>query len=445
MEKKWEELTAAEKQDQLFQKWQSPDIKFISPEAEQAYKERTARLKAAIEMKIPDRVPVFPIIGFFPAYNAGFTPGDIMYDYDKMTQSFKKYVLDFQPDAHSGAMGAPGGKSFDILDYKLYKWPGHGVPPQHSYQAVEGEYMKPEEYDILIQDPSYFFHTIFLPRIFGVLKPFNQLAPLTNMTEMYGGFTGVTLVPYGLPDVQNAFKALMQAGSEALKWVAAAGAFDNDAKALGFPNFFGGGCKVPFDTIGDTLRGTRGIALDMYRRPDKLLQALDAMTPIMVRMGASAAKLNGNPLVFIPLHKGADGFLSDEQFKTFYWPHFKKLLLGLIEEGCIPFPWAEGGYNSRLEIIRDIPKGKTVWGFDTTDMAKAKEIMGNIACIGGNLPLSILSVGNEQQVKDEVKRLIKTCGKGGGYIMMNGAVIDDVNPKNIRTMIQATKEFGVYR
>jgi uroporphyrinogen-III decarboxylase len=183
----------------------------------------------------------------------------------------------------------------------------------------------------------------------------------------------------------------------------------------------------------------------MYRRPDKLLQALDAMTPIMVRMGASAAKLNGNPLVFIPLHKGADGFLSDEQFKTFYWPHFKKLLLGLIEEGCIPFPWAEGGYNSRLEIIQDIPKGKTVWGFDTTDMAKAKEIMGNIACIGGNLPLSILSVGNEQQVKDEVKRLIKTCGKGGGYIMMNGAVIDDVNPKNIRTMIQATKEFGVYR
>ena len=138
MEKKWEELTAAEKQDQLFQKWQSPDIKFISPEAGQAYKERTNRLKAAIEMKIPDRVPVFPIIGFFPAYNAGFTPRDVMYDYDKMTQSFKKYVLDFQPDAHSGAMGAPGGKSFDILDYKLYKWPGHGVPPQHSYQAVEG-------------------------------------------------------------------------------------------------------------------------------------------------------------------------------------------------------------------------------------------------------------------------------------------------------------------
>ncbi len=342
-------------------------------------------------------------------------------------------------------MGAPGGRSFDILDYKLYKWPGHGIPPQHSYQAVEGEWMKPEEYDILTQDPSLFFQNYFLPRIFGGLEAFKQLGNLTNMTEMYGGFTGVTLVPYGLPEVQTALKKLMEAGSEALKWVGAAGAFDTEAKSLGFPNFFGGGCKVPFDTISDTLRGTRGIALDMYQRPQKLLKALDAMTPIMVRMGASAAKLNGNPLVFIPLHKGADGFLSDKQFKTFYWPHFKKLLTGLINEGCVPFPWAEGGYNTRLETIRDIPQGKTVWGFDTTEMARVKEIMGDVACIGGNLPLSILSVGTKQQIKDEVKKLIKTCGKDGGYIMINGAVIDDVNPENVRTMIQATKEYGIYK
>jgi uroporphyrinogen-III decarboxylase len=265
------------------------------------------------------------------------------------------------------------------------------------------------------------------------------------MTEMYGGFTGVTLLPYGKPEVQAAFKNLMDAGTEAQKWIAATGAFDTQATANGFPNFFGGGCKVPFDTIGDTLRGTRGISVDMYRRPEKLLQALEAMTPIMVRMGASAAKANGNPLVFIPLHKGADGFLSDEQFKTFYWPFFKKLLLGLIQEGCVPFPWAEGGYNSRLEVIRDVPRGKTVWGFDTTDMARAKEVLGDVACIGGNLPLSILTVGNTRQVKDEVRKLIQTCARGGGYIMMNGAVLDDVSPANVRAMIEATREFGTYK
>ena len=165
---------------------------------------------------------------------------------------------------------------------------------------------------------------------------------------------------------------------------------------------------------------------------------------MMIKMGASAAKANGNPIVFMPLHKGADGFLSDEQFKTFYWPSFRNVLLGLIEEGCVPFPWAEGGYNSRLDIIKDVPKGKIIWGFDATDMAKAKKTLSDVACITGNMPLDLLSIGTPQQVKDYAKRLIDTCGQGGGYIMMNGAVIENVKPDNVRAMIDVTKEYGKY-
>jgi uroporphyrinogen-III decarboxylase len=185
--------------------------------------------------------------------------------------------------------------------------------------------------------------------------------------------------------------------------------------------------------------------MDMYRQPEKLLQALEVVTPLMIKMGASAAKMNGNPIVFIPLHKGADGFLSDKQFRTFYWPTLKKVILGLIEEGCVPFPWAEGGYNTRLEVIQDSPKGKTLWGFDQTDMAKAKELLGRVACIGGNMPSSLLTVGTPQQVKDYAKKLIDTAGKGGGYIMMNGAVIDTAKTENVKAMIDFTKQYDVYK
>ena len=164
---------------------------------------------------------------------------------------------------------------------------------------------------------------------------------------------------------------------------------------------------------------------DMYRRPDKVLAALDVITPMMINMGVSMAKKAGNPLVFIPLHKGADGFMSDEQFKTFYWPSFRKVLMGLIAEGCVPFSFVEGRYNTRLEVIRDLPRGKVVWSFDATDMVKAKEVLGDVACIGGNVPLTMLQVGTSQEVKDYVGKLIKTAGKGGGFILANGAVIDE--------------------
>jgi len=185
--------------------------------------------------------------------------------------------------------------------------------------------------------------------------------------------------------------------------------------------------------------------MDMYRQPAQLLKALDVITPIMINMGVSATRANGNPLIFIPLHKGADGFLSDKQFRTFYWPSFKKLLLGLIAEGCVPCCFAEGGYNSRLEIIKDIPKAKTVWLFDATDMSRAKQILGDTACIAGNVPISLLSVGTTRDVEDYVKNLIDIAGKGGGFIMANGAVMDRVKPENVHAMIDLTKEYGVYK
>ena len=145
------------------------------------------------------------------------------------------------------------------------------------------------------------------------------------------------------------------------------------------------------------------------------------------------------------MHKGADSFLSDEHYKTFYWPTFRKLLLGLIDEGIVPFCFVEGDYTSRLDIIRDVPKGKVVYWLDRTDIAKAKEILGDVACIGGNVPPPLLAVGTPQQVKDYVRKLIDTVGKGGGYILGNGTVIEQAKPENLHAMIDTTKEYGVYR
>ena len=439
------QLSPEEKQEALFEQWLSPEgVEFASPEAEKSYKERVTRIKDAIQLKkLPDRVPVLLIPSFFPAFYAGMTPREVMYDSEKANMAFKKFYLDFQPDSHHGCIVPGPGRFFDILDWKLYKWPGHGVAPEHSYQCVEGEYMKADEYDAFIQDPSYFFLTTYFPRIFGALEPFKKLANHTIVAEMFG--LAGTFIPYGLPDVQAAFKALLEAGSEALKWGGDILAFNKEMAEAGIPAHSPGFTKAPFDTLGDTLRGTKGIMLDMYRQPDKLLEAMDAMTPFWIQKGVSEAKMNGQPLIFIPLHKGADGILSDEQYKTFYWLPLKKIILGLIDEGVVPFCWAEGGYNSRLEVIRDLPKGKTAWLFDIVDIAKAKEALDGIACIGGTMPMDLLTLGTPEQVKAHVKKCIDVAGKDGGYMMANGAFFDDVPPENIKAMVDFTKEYGIYK
>jgi len=450
MEKKWEDMSSDEKQEALFQRWISPkdpegnNLKFQNPQAEKLYKERATRIKDAIQLKKkPDRVPVFLIPSFAPAFYSGLTPHDVMYDFDKIIPAWKKFYLDFQPDAHGGAFVPSPGKFLEILDFNLYKWPGHGVSNKTTYQCLEGEYMRADEYDTLIHNPLYFFSFTWPSRVFGALESFQMLTPLAGLTEMYG--VSLPFIPYGTPPVQTALKALMEAGDEALKWIQVVGGFEAEMPTLGFPAYQAGATKAPFDVIGDTLRGTRGIMLDMYRQPDKLLQAMEALTPIYIQLGVGAAKMAGNPLIFIPLHKGADGFLSDAQFKKFYWPSLRKVLMGLIEEGVVPLLWAEGGYNSRLEVIRDLPKGKTAWLFDQTDMAKAKKALDGIACVMGNMPMDLMTVGSTQDAIDHTKRLIDICGKGGGYIMANGAFFDEVRWENLRAIVDTAKEYGVYK
>jgi hypothetical protein len=445
MEKEWEEMSSDEKQEALFARWLSPEgVEFASPEAEQLYKERAARFKDAIQLKkAPDRVPVFLIPSFAPAYYSGLTPHDVMYDYDKIVPAWKKFYMDFQPDAHGGCAVPSPGKFLDILDFKLYKWPGHGVSPETTYQCIEGEYMKADEYDAFIQNPLYFFYYTWPSRVFGALEPIATLPHLSFLTEMYG--VSIPFFHYGLPPVKAAYEALLEAGDDALKWISVVGSFDKEMPESGFPAYQAGPTKAPFDVIGDTLRGTKGIMLDMYRQPDKLLQAMEILTPTFIQLGVGLAKQAGNPLIFVPLHKGADGFLSDEQFKTFYWPTLRRVLMGLIDEGVVPFIWAEGGYNSRLEVIRDLPKGKTVWLFDQTDMAKAKEALDGIACIAGNMPMDLLTVGTPQDARDYAKRLVDTCAKGGGYILANGAFFDEVRWENLKAIVDTVKEYGVYK
>ena len=226
---------------------------------------------------------------------------------------------------------------------------------------------------------------------------------------------------------------------------AASGSMANELKELGFPSFAGGVAFAPFDIIGDRLRGMRGSMLDMFRQPDKYIEATEKLLPVMLGLSIAMSRMTGASRVFIPLHRGADGFMSLKQFEKFYWPTFKGLLIGLIDAGLIPCPFFEGNYDSRLEYLLEIPKGKMLGYFDASDIFKVKEILGGHLCIMGNVPCSILQTGSTEDVKNHCKKLIDVVGKDGGYIMAPRSSIDEVKPENLKAMIDVTKEYGVYK
>ena len=68
----------------------------------------------------------------------------------------------------------------------------------------------------------------------------------------------------------------------------------------GLPGFYGGMSGAPFDFFAGCPRGTKGIMLDMYRRPEKLREAMERVTPLLVEDGVNGADVSGCPVVFIP-------------------------------------------------------------------------------------------------------------------------------------------------
>ncbi len=252
-------------------------------------------------------------------------------------------------------------------------------------------------------------------------------------------------MPLALPQVQDTFQRLIDAGKDIQKRNEISARMMSVGPAHGFPSTMRILNVAPFDAIGDTLRGTKGILMDMFRHPDKLLEAIDVMTELIIHSMLHNPAISKALMVMFPLHKGADGWMSQKQFETFYWPSLKKVMDALINEGIICLMFAEGGYNTRLETVTDFPKGSVVWLFDQTDMLKAKKILGKNFCIEGNVPSSLIVTGSPSDVKETCRKLIEGCGKGGGYVLAAGCVPDDPKLENLQAMMAAVREYGVYR
>jgi len=436
-EKAWEELTPEEKRERRFSAWlNAPGTEFASPEAGAGYHGRVRRLIAAIKLEKPDRVPVTPFLGEFVASYAGYTQKDITYDVDKAIDAANRCTLELDFDAKTPA-SAPQGKVWEILDNKQRNWPGWGLPDNGSPQFIESDYMKADEYDAFIMDETDFRWRTYLPRIWGAAAPLAKL-----------DLSGMNVGQFGLPDVQEALRKLMAAGTIERECGAKIAAANRRLTELGYPDFRAMSLgTAPFDYIGDNLRGQRGIALDIYRQPEKLLEAINLVT----RKRLNRIKQNtavvaaGSPVVGFPLHKGADGFMSDEQFRTFYWPSLRQIVLALIDEGFVPELRTQGSYNSRLEAILDLPEGSVIWHFYLTDIEKAKRAIGNTQCIVGSVPQSLLQCGTPQEVVAYSRRLMDAAGKDGGFMLSSpGALGKEALVENVRAMVKAAKEYGKY-
>jgi uroporphyrinogen-III decarboxylase len=347
---------------------------------------------------------------------------------------------EFEPDAATHTTFT-SGRANELAGSTMIDWPGRPgtrVPDFSTHQVIEQEYMSQEEYPEFLGDYTGFMFRKYIPRAFPALKGLKNINFVPSIV-----LSTNPLASLYSPEAREAFSLLNQIGEEDNKAAEASMAVTNKLIEMGYPPFSTGVGEAPFDILGDYYRGTLGALADQLECPDQIEAACDMLADIQIK---SYAYLRTADLpvkrIFFPLHKGMDGFMNPKQYEKLYWKPLKKVMMALIDMGVTPHIYTEGKYNTRIETLADVPRGKVIYHFETADMAKAKKVLGDVACISGNLPIQLLEFGTKQQVIDSCKELIDTCAPGGGYIFDTNGCIDNAKRENLEAMFDTVRTYG---
>ncbi len=404
------------------------------------FNERAQRLEDATALKETDKIPLAPFFASVLQRLNGSSYRDLYYDYQRAGEAAVKFYEEHPMcDAHSFS-GFTSGRANELAGSTMIDWPGRPgsiVSIYSSHQVIEHEYMLPEEYPELLGDYTGFMLRKYIPRVYANLPGFAGVG-LTPTVVLSTSF----LSPLNSPEMLGMYKTLGEIAKADAEAAAANAEYNAKLAGLGFPPLMTGISEAPYDILGDYFRGTVGVMMDLLEYEDDIEAACNMFADQQI---AALQYFRAVPLpvkrVFFPLHKGMDGFMNPRQYEKLYWKPLKKIMMALIDMDVTPLIYTEGKYNSRLEQLADVPKGKVIYHFEDVDMKEAKRILGGTACISGNLPAALLEFGKKDQVIDYCKYLIDTCAPGGGYIFDTNACLENAKIENLDAMFETFETY----
>ena len=398
----------------------------MAKDTEQLYAERLSRYTTAMRNEKPDKIPIRPFVAEFTAKYAGYTCQEVTHDYQKAFSAVRKCAADFDWDAVVGNMVYVWTGLTQAIGLKYYGVPGIDVPADTGFQyrepPEESAFMKPDEYDQLIEDPTGFLFNVWLPRVSADVRALGQSTSNRNNLSFLKG--GMAMLSYF-----NSFgtqNQLLRSESGTVSAIA-------------------GILKAPFDILADKLRGYLGLVTDLFERPRKVLAACEALMPHLASVALSGTDPDKNVPIGFWMHRGCVPFISHKQFDEFYWPTLKPIIGEIWGRGHQVLFYAEGDWNAHLKSFAELPEKSIVYHVDKGDIFEVHKAIGHKFCISGGVDNFLLSYGTADEVRNRCKDVIDGVAGNGGYIMDASAIIqNDASIENIRAMTEFTREYGAY-
>ncbi|MBI2925292.1 MAG: hypothetical protein HYY24_06255 [Verrucomicrobia bacterium] len=393
---------------------------------EQLYQERLNRYVTAMRNEKPDKVPIRPFVAEFTAKYAGYTCQEVTHDYEKAFLAARKCAKDFDWDAIVPNMVYVWTGLTEAVGLRYYGVPGIGIPHNVGFNYIEppeGEaWMREDEYDALIDDPTAFLYNVWLPRVSKDVSQIGGPATYRNNLSCVKGAMAMLSYFYSF-------------GRQ----------IDLMRTECGTPSAIAGIFKAPFDIIADKLRGYVGLTMDMHTQPDKVLKACEALAPPLCHVGLTTSDSSRKLPIGFWMHRGCVPFINPQQFASHYWPTLRPIIEEFFRQGHQTLFYAEGNWDAHLDAFAELPDRCVVYHVDRGDIFKVHKRLGQKFCLSGGIPNVLLSYGKAKEVREVCKRVIDEVAQDGGYIMDASAIMqDDTSVENMRAMTEFTRDYGVY-
>ncbi len=390
------------------------------------YQQRLRRYVTALNNGKPDMVPIRPFVAEFTARYAGYTCQEVTQDYGKAFDAACKCAADFGWDAVVANMVYVWSGITEPANLRYYAIPGVDIEPNTGFQYIEpGEenaFMREDEYDRLIDDPTAFLYEVWYPRVSRDIVAPGQPATLRHNASLVK--TAMAMSQYFHAFGPQVARLQNECGTAS----AIAGIF-----------------KAPFDILADKLRGYVGLTMDMVTQPKKVLKACEALMPHLYWVAANSADGAHQVPIGYWMHRGCLPFVSKGQFESHYWPTVKPIVEELWRDGHQTMFYAEGKWDAHLDSFRELPDRSILYHVDQGDIFLAHRKLHDKFALSGGISNVLMSIGKPEEVRARVKEVIEGVAKDGGYILDAGAIMqNDVKIENMKAFTEAGREYGVY-
>ena len=394
--------------------------------AELLYQERLNRYITAMRNEKPDRIPIRPFVAEFTARYAGFTCQEVSHDYAKAFEAAIITARDFQWDAIVANMVYVWTGLAQAAGLRYYGIPGIGIPHTTGFNYIEPSedkaFMKEDEYDELIKDPTGFLYNVWLPRVSTEISQIGQ--PSTYRNNLALVKSSMAMLSYFYAFGPQVARMRTECGAVS----AISGIF-----------------KAPFDILADKLRGYIGLTMDMATQPKKVFAACEALMPHLVNVGLTTADPAKQVPIGFWMHRGCVPFINPKQFDSHVWPTLKPCIEEFWKKGHQTLFYAEGKWKPHFNSFRELPDRSIVYHCDRDDIFDAHRQLHDKFALSGGIPNMLLSYGKPDEVRDFCLKVINEVAQEGGYIMDAGAIMqDDTSIENMKIMTQVCREHGGY-